>query len=98
MAGNAASAVGMVVIVMVVAAAIAVPMLKQRMAGLSALTGLAGAGAHPRIPGLDDSAAETPDPETEANMARLRRILEDAPSSRSRPPTPARVDFPQARR
>jgi Zn-dependent protease with chaperone function len=88
LAGNAAPAVGMLVIVMVVAAAIAVPMVKQRMAGLSALTGLAGVGAHQRIPGLDDSAAEATDPETEANMARLRKILEDAAKQQEQAPDP----------
>jgi hypothetical protein len=54
---------------MVVAAAIAVPMAKQKLAGLSALAGL---------PGSSPGAADPVDPEAEANMARLQKILDDA--------------------
>jgi Zn-dependent protease with chaperone function len=72
MTGNAGSAIGMVLVVFLVAAAVAVPRLKQQYGGL--LGGPAGLRAGLPAPGAADGA----DPEMEANIARLRKAMEEA--------------------
>jgi Zn-dependent protease with chaperone function len=73
MSGNPASAILIVLVVVVIAAGAAVPLVKQRMAGLGGLSGLARPGG--ALPA--DVEREPTEEEMEAEMAKLRKILEE---------------------
>jgi Zn-dependent protease with chaperone function len=82
MSGNPASAIGLVLIILVVAAGAAVPLVKQRVAAMGGLTGL----ARPGLAAAPDTEHEPTEEEMEAEMAKLRKILEEG--AKQAPPPP----------